>query len=1409
LGLVIYEALTGEKPFSNATTPNELIACHLINPLPAVHQICQGLPPALDAVIQTATAKLPEHRYGDVLRMAAAFRAAIPSPDHHARHQPLVDPLTEREIEILSLLQESLTNGEIAARLVLSLGTIKWYLRQIFTKLDVHDRYKAVEHAVQLGLIGTPRQAEIAITPLAPIAIEPTAIEAKAPAKDVKNPFKGLHAYEEADAADFFGREALTQTLVARLASAGDTARFLAVVGPSGSGKSSVVRAGLIPALRHEALPGSSHWFIVEMLPGAHPMEELEAALLRIAVNPPESLLNQLREDDRGLARAIKRVLPVDDSQLLLVIDQFEEIFTLIEDETARAHFLNSLYIAVTELHGRLWVILTLRADFYDRPLLYEHFAALMQARTEVIVPLSADELSQAIVQPAARVGVTVEANLIAVIVKDLGEQPGALPLLQFALTELFERREGRTMSLAAYRANGGVLGTLARRADELYNALSPAAQELAHQLFLRLVTPGEGMEDTRRRVLVAEMVTLPGSERVVDEVFDTFGQHRLLTFDCDPVTRGPTVEVAHEALIRNWGRLRSWLNTSREALYVERRMLTAATEWARAGHDPSFLASGARLAQFETLAVHADIALNEDEKAYLAASTAERERHEAAERAQQAHKLTLERRAANRLRYLAAVLTLFLLVTIGLSAVTLTSRAELAANLTRSEAERLGLESINMHQGLSPNQELMALLAIRAVRTQYTPYGDAALTAAAQLDYPLKLQLGPGFHVFDANFSTDGRYILTANIRPGETISQVWLWDTGTRSRIRQFIGHTNIVNMATFSPDGKYVVTTAYDNTVRLWNVETGTEWRRFTVDPDRVWQAVISKDTGALAAVGALKTGEIVIWWWDPQSAAELRRLTLPVTDSDSLFAQLSPDNKLLALTPGDGKALELWDAQTGLIIRRFEGVVPSVSDIAFSPDYKYLLTGGRDYIARLWDVQTGTQLHEFVGHQDFIRGLAFSPDGSYVLTGGVAGDKTIRQWDIKTGQQIHKWDIPWLLFKIQFSPDGQSVIIAGDDGVTAILPLDPPTKPRILNHPDKVRNVAYSPDGRYILTAGGDSVARLWDAQTGQEVRRFVGHTERVTFVLFSPDGKLVLTTSTDCTYRLWNTQTGETVRILRISSRSGGRYAGAFSPDGRYLLLTDLEGDVGNSVVIWDLQTDKEVHRFLATWLNLYCAWFSPDGRYVLSSGDGGNVILWDAQTGTKVRQFSKDAEVDGGRCGAFSPDGRYVFVGSGDGIGRLYKTDTGEVVQRFVGHSSLIVFVAYSPDGRYVATTSGDSTARLWDAQTGKELRRFTGHTGTLWGVAFSPDGKYVVTGGWTDNTARVWSTDINSLMLSLCARLTRDFTDTEREQYRIPDKDPTCPQSSESVPPTWTAIPTSSRTSGIPVWQPTVSATP
>jgi DNA-binding SARP family transcriptional activator/ABC-type glycerol-3-phosphate transport system substrate-binding protein len=534
------------------------------------------------------------------------------------------------------------------------------------------------------------------------------------PRLEITNPYKGLRSFDEPDAADFFGRSRMVDRLVARLAERTDGSRLLAVVGPSGSGKSSLVRAGLVPALRRGALPVAEAWFTTELTPGLRPFHELEAALPRVAIDPPANLLDELRRDERGLLDVADRILPADGrTELLVVVDQFEELYTLTTTESERSSFLASLTEAVTDPSSRVRIVLMLRADFYDRPLLDARFGPMLAARTEGVTPLAPDELALAISGPAERAGVSLEPSLTAEMLAEVAEQPSALPLLQFALTELFERRDGRTMTSAAYREIGRVSGALVGRAEELFATLDTEEQEICRQLFLRLVELGEGTEDTRRRVPRSELDVLRADPRTVDHVIEAFGGHRLLAFDRDVSTREPTVELAHEALIRVWARFRDWIDGSREDLRLHRRLAGSADDWLNADREPSFLLTGARLERFESWVAATRLALDPKEREFVDRSVDRRRTEGDAERERVTHERALERRSVQRLRGIVAVLAAAALVAAGLTVVAVNRSRE--AERLRDEATVAALTEAAV-SSLTSDPDRSILLALHAV---------------------------------------------------------------------------------------------------------------------------------------------------------------------------------------------------------------------------------------------------------------------------------------------------------------------------------------------------------------------------------------------------------------------------------------------------------------------------------------------------------------------------------------------------------------------------------------------------------------------------------------------------------------------------------------------------------------------
>ena len=644
---------------------------------------------------------------------------------------------------------------------------------------------------------------------------------------DIINPYKGLRPFQEADALDFFGREALTAQLLNQI----DKSRFLAVVGPSGSGKSSAVKAGLIPALREGSLPGSENWYIAEMVPGTHPLEELELALWPLAVDPPPSLVEAMSRDSRGMLRTIRRILPAEeDAQLLLIIDQFEELFTMVENDGRRNHFLDSLIETINAPRSPVRVLVTMRADFFDRPLQHQPLAELFKKHTELVLPLNQDELTWAIQEPARRSGVGFGDGLMATIVSDVIGQPGALPLMQYALTELFEARRDRMLSLPAYKEIGGVLGALARRADQIYDQLSPEEQVSTRQLFLRLLTLGEGIEDTRRRVRLSELEDLlldpvaGMDQKPLTAAINQFGAARLLTFDHDPLTREPTVEVAHEALLREWNRLRRWLEESRGDIRLQRALAAAAAEWQAAGHDPGYLLRGPRLSQFEGWAEETTLSLTQVEQAYLQAGLEQRRQRQTAEEtrrqkeletAQQlaqseAQRAAEQEKASSRLRHRAYFLVGALAIALVLAVVALFAGFQAANNA--AVAERSAAES---------NSLALASAAQAALANSNTDYALTLALAANQIPDPpafaqqmlYEAALSPGtFQLIDGG----GEFRWDMDVHPNGNIVASGA-DNGTislfnaQTGIQEMLlsgGHTEPLGGVSFTPDGSMLL-------------------------------------------------------------------------------------------------------------------------------------------------------------------------------------------------------------------------------------------------------------------------------------------------------------------------------------------------------------------------------------------------------------------------------------------------------------------------------------------------------------------------------------------------------------------------------------------------------------------------
>jgi len=1321
LGVMLYEILTGQLPFQ-APTPIALMFMHINEQMPALRERRPDLSEAVDTVIQKATAKNPTERYADVTSLIHDLRRALGMASTTTRRleAPGQNGATGTQTQ-----DSRRTTGTETRRLTYE--TSQFYLPQL----------------IQVA--------------------EP----------EIQNPYKGLCAFYEADASDFFGREALTQLLLARMQERGALSRFLAVVGPSGSGKSSVVRAGLVPAIRRGELPGSENWFVVEMFPGARPVEELAEALLSIAVDPPNNLIGPLQLDDQGLLRIVDQVVPgADETEVVLVIDQFEEVFTLVEGEDARTHFLNSLINAVTDPYSRIRVVVTLRADFYDRPLLYPGFSELMRQRTEVVVPLSEDELKQAIVGPAERNGLHVAPELVEAIIGDVGEQPGALPLLQYALTEVFDRRSERTLTLTPYQASGGVLGALARRAEEIYTGLSPEQQELTHQLFLRLVTLGEGVEDTRRRVQRTELIPVGGDMHTLDAVINTYSQYRLLTLDRDSITRAPTVEVAHEALIRTWGRLRQWLDASRDDLRLQRRMAAAAAEWVVSGHERSFLASGARLEQFASWAEETHLTLNAEERAYLDASLAERDAQRTQEEARKAHEAGLEQRSRTFLRALVGMALIAAILGIGLSIYAFGQRRVALTNEQRAEQNAREVQALALTEGAQAayfqgNIDLARQLALAAAE-QPIPSGLAEQTLASTVYNPGAQMILTG-HTDVVNsvvYSPDETMALSG----GRNDQVAILWDLKSGKAIKRFSGHEGRIRRVAFLPDGKQILTGAEDGTIRLWDVNCATPSAQECNTPVRIFVDHVDGEVKAIALrpnsnqfISASNDNTLKLWDISclqptPQQCESPVRVfegghTLEVNDlaftSDGKRVLSSSEDATMvlwdvetgqplkqfqhpdqaeirgvAILPGDKQALSTganpdiirWDLETGQPIDRLRGHRGTVYFVSVSADGKRAISSGDDNTVILWDLEKDVPLTFLRGHGGYIRQVVFSKDESHALS--ASADTTIRLWDLNNGAERLRLNSGAQVNSISLSPDAHLLATGSDSGAAQIWDMasGKPAMPEFHWHEKDVKALSISPDGKYLVSGGGkrDGALELTDLQTGQLVQ---GHFKFRAFgfnsIAFTPDGKRLVT--------------GQIIP-------GGDDYADVptLSPELKTISLIVWDMASGEPIYkMTDVMVDKERHDSINTVI------VTPDGKQIIgSTAAGTKILIWDLDSGKQVSAL--DLEKNGRPNDvAMTPNGKLLIAGTTDKRFIIWDLSSGERLFTSEPEAAAVTAVALTDDGRYAATAS-DVNVFVWDLQAKQKIRTFTGHRREMTHLRFTSNGHTLISAS-RDGITRVW----------------------------------------------------------------------
>jgi WD40 repeat protein/DNA-binding SARP family transcriptional activator len=888
------------------------------------------------------------------------------------------------------------------------------------------------------------------------------------------NPYKGLQAFDEVDAVDFFGRTDVIDDILARLGGDGLRSRLVLLVGGSGTGKSSVVRAGLLPRIRRGDVTGSSAWFVTTMLPGTSPFKELAEALSQVAVDGAGCNVDELAVVG-GLDRVLRRLLP-SGGQLLLVVDQLEELFTM-SAERDRNSFLDALLDAVQASGSRLRVVATLRADFFDRPLALPAFGAVVNGATVTISPMQPGDLEAAIVEPAERVGRAVERPLVAELVAAVANDAAPLPSLQFTLHELADRCPG-TLTLVAYRELGGVNGAIAARAEQLYRSLKDTEQAAARALFERLVVLGPSGEPTRRRAVLDELGGI-ATEMMLDVITVQWTEARLLTVDADPHSRLPTVELAHEALLTQWPRLRGWIDEDRFALASLGQLRSAAAEWAELGRDTGALYRGARLEGVVDLGPQRLDRLSALEREFVDASGRQRDRESEETEAQ----IRSQARANRRLRIQLAVVAVALVAALAGGLVAIGQRRN-ADHARRVAAARELAAGSGASVSVDPDRSiLLALEAIdvsRGISDGPVPEAVDALHRAVTASRLVLSVPGIGGAV---DWSPDGKLFVTEG--PEES-GIVDLRDADTGASVRSFKGHDIDINDVAFSTDGSMVATTGDDGALRVWSTSSGDLVAEFVFEGG-VWGPSFSGDDRTVSASWIDRS---LVRVFDLETATETRTVDASSTVSTSLDGD---GGRVLIASNIEGLATVV-DVATGSVdftIGHDEGWI---NDADFSPDGRWIATAGGDSIARIWDAATGELRSVAAGHTGAVEFVDWSPDSTRLATGSVDG--TAKVWNLTDEYAVEVATFSALgtrngAVDVAFSADG-SRLLTGDLAVTSALiwelgPRGGAEWANIGSIPFNPNRVQFTSSGLIVSTEEG-GVVTLSDPRTGAVRRR---------------------------------------------------------------------------------------------------------------------------------------------------------------------------------------------------------------------------------------------------------------------------------------------------------------------------------
>ncbi len=1154
---------------------------------------------------------------------------------------------------------------------------------------------------------------------------------------DGRKPYLGLAAFQEDNADFFFGREKTVGELVERVS----RSRFVCIAGPSGSGKSSLAQAGLIYALRRGLTGGSDKWLYAALSPQNSPIEQLALAMARLARTPEAA--RYIREnglkDANALHDQVESLLSHHRPQRAVIyVDQFEEIFTQTKSEEEQRAFIDLLTTAVERDGGRTTAIISLRSDFVSQCASYPRLRALLSREFQLVGAMEPQELARAITQPALEVGVKIDPDLVSRVIADMRGEPGALPLMQFALKDLFDSRSCRKgdaveLALAEYLERGGIQKALERHADNVLVELDAERQEIAREVFTQLIGIGPGVAATRRAASFTDLTHLADDQGKVYSVIASMADARLLTTAGSHSPEaggggrpddGRTVTIAHEKLIEAWPWLRKIVEEKSEIIALQSSLNDNAAEWESSRRDESYLYSGARLETMREQAAAKKLKLSRLASDFIAAGIERQKREE------QRWKDLYE---SLRSRELAAV-----------------SQSQLDAD-----------------------PEVSLLIAVEASRSAHTFESEDALRQALQRS---RLRGMRRYGKFDfgptsASFSPDGQRIVI-----GFGGGRIEVWDRLLQHLTLTIKGHERGVYEAVFSPRGDQILSAGSDGTARIWSSVAGEELMVLRSGENSVTGAKFSSD-GKMIVTGHM---DGVVKIWDSETGEPLVQLI--GHDKKINSVQFSPGDRFV-ITASNDRTARLWDSTSGEEVTLW----PHKNDVLsadISTKLNYLVvTADWDGLIKEWRTDWGDRVLADLGRrQSTVRCVRFSPTDSatilicehhvaFVLN-------TILHKDMFSlrGHTSH-------IIKASFSPDGQFIVTAGDDHSVRLWDASPnregmalPWGDLITFSPTEKNRVAVAGSASRAgkseagpSKAGGDDagspgssaavsrIARVLDLATGQEFPLLGEHSTEITSIRFAGDGRRIVTSGFDEAARVWDVATGEVIQTVRSEFGLGNFLCASLSPDGKKLVTAHIKG----SVIVWDVESGEALANLHDHSADVMSVDFSPSSNQIVSAGYYGAVFVQDVEK--KTPAMSLEGHNDVVTCARFSSDGKQVVTASRDHTARLWDAETGQELQVFVGHQTEVTSASFSPDNRRIVTACYDQTARIWDIKSGRVLSILR-HDNRVNNAEFSLDGKWVATG--SSGGFRLFYVEIEDLLELAKSRVTRDLTAEERRTY-------------------------------------------